>query len=90
MFLVLVRWLARLAEIGCAKLGHFMALTNEVADAVHIVGGVNAVTRKLRIPEAFVREWMAKGTMKGAAHEHIVRLSLLSGISSEHLAPPDP
>jgi DNA-binding transcriptional regulator YdaS (Cro superfamily) len=67
-----------------------MVLTNDVVDAVNIVGGVKAVARKLRVPEAFVREWMAKGTMKSAAHEHVVRLSLLSGISPEHLAPPDP
>lgn len=41
-----------------------MALTNEVVDAVNIVGGVKAVARKLGVPEAFVTEWMAKGTMK--------------------------
>jgi hypothetical protein len=33
---------------------------------------------------------MAQGPMKGAAHEHVVKLSLLSGISPEHLAPLDP
>jgi DNA-binding transcriptional regulator YdaS (Cro superfamily) len=64
-----------------------MALTDEVVDAVNIVGGVKGVARKLGAPEGFVKEWMAKGTMKGAAHEHVVRLSLLSGISPEDLAP---
>jgi DNA-binding transcriptional regulator YdaS (Cro superfamily) len=67
-----------------------MALTNEVVDAVNIVGGVKAVARKLGVPEAIVMEWMAKGTMKSAAREHVARLSLLSGISPEHLAPLDP
>ena len=70
--------------------GTFMVLTNDVADAVNIVGGVKAVARKLGVPEAFVTGWMAQGTMKGAAHEHVVKLSLLSGISPEHLAPLDP
>jgi hypothetical protein len=54
-----------------------MALTNEVVDAVNIVGDVKAVARKLGVPDAFVREWVAKGTMKNAAREHVMRLSLL-------------
>jgi DNA-binding transcriptional regulator YdaS (Cro superfamily) len=67
-----------------------MALTNDVMDAVNIVGGVKVVARKLRVAEESVEEWIKKGTMKSAAHEHIVRLSLLSGVSPEHLAPLGP
>ena len=66
-----------------------MAFTNDVMDAVNIVGGVQAVARKLGVPEALVKEWIAKGTMESATHEHVVRLSLLSGISPEQLAPLD-
>jgi DNA-binding transcriptional regulator YdaS (Cro superfamily) len=66
-----------------------MALTNDVMDAVNIVGGVKAVARKLGVPEAFVEEWMAKGTMENATRERVVRLSCLSGISPQLLAPPD-
>jgi DNA-binding transcriptional regulator YdaS (Cro superfamily) len=64
-----------------------MALTNDVMDAVNIVGGVKVVARKLRVPEESVNKWIEKGTMKSAAHEHVVRLSLLSGVSPEQLAP---
>jgi DNA-binding transcriptional regulator YdaS (Cro superfamily) len=74
--------------VGGTK-GALMALTNDVMDAVNIVVGAKAVARKLGVPDAFVEEWMAKGTMKNATREHVVRLSRLPGISSEHLAPLD-
>jgi hypothetical protein len=67
-----------------------MALTNDVMDAVNILGGIKVVARKLRVPEEYVKEWIEKGTMKSAAHDHVVRLSLLSGVSPEHLAPLGP
>jgi hypothetical protein len=54
-----------------------MALTNDVMDAVNIVVGAKVVARKLGVPDAFVEEWMAKGTMKSATREHVVRLSRL-------------
>jgi hypothetical protein len=51
-----------------------MALTDDVMDAVNVVGGVKAVGRKLGVQEAFVEEWMAKGTMKSAI---VVRQNLI-------------
>jgi hypothetical protein len=67
-----------------------MARTNVVADAVRKIGGVAVAARELEVAPDIVEEWIAKGTMKDARYEHVIRLSRFALISPEHLAPLDP
>jgi hypothetical protein len=72
-----------------------VAMMSVVQEAVEKVGGSDAAARKLRqlgcegVTTSHVKEWVRLGTMSRAPYECVVRLSEMSEVPIEDLAPLD-